>query len=197
MKNIYLISDTHFGHWFANFLWNRPFKNLKVMNEKIIENWNKTVDEDDYILIVGDFFAGSQAFSNYLLSNLKGKKILIKGNHDFKYRYRKLFKDQNMKIFNRLSFHFKDKEILLTHKATKDLPDNTINIHGHYHRFHIPLGFEKSKYFNVNVDLNDYRPVLLEDIIEKKFKERLEMDCKLSLLEQIQYSKKNLAYSLS
>ena len=85
MENIYFISDTHFGHWFAVWFWNRPFKNIREMNNVLIDNWNSRIKDEDVVVIVGDFFAGNKLFSKYLLKNLNGDKIFIKGNHDFKF----------------------------------------------------------------------------------------------------------------
>ena len=54
---------------------------------KIKENWCKMIHEDDYVLIAGDF-----SWATYLedtiadfqfLESLPGKKILLKGNHDY------------------------------------------------------------------------------------------------------------------
>lgn len=49
MSNAFVLSDTHFGH--ANVIKydNRPFTNVKEMDNKMIENWNRTVKPDDTI----------------------------------------------------------------------------------------------------------------------------------------------------
>ena len=54
MNKIFYISDLHFGHDNIIKYDNRPFKNTKEMEEKIIENWNNTVDNDDTVYILGD-----------------------------------------------------------------------------------------------------------------------------------------------
>ena len=46
----------------------------------MIENWNKTVTENDEIYVLGDF--GADGFERDILSRLNGVKYLIKGNHD-------------------------------------------------------------------------------------------------------------------
>ena len=55
MKDIYLISDTLFGHWFAVWFCNRPFKIIKDMNDALIYNWNNRIKEDDMVIVLGDF----------------------------------------------------------------------------------------------------------------------------------------------
>jgi len=195
MKDIYFISDTHFGHWFAVWFWKRPFKNIKEMNTALINNWNSRIKNEDIVIIVGDFFAGNKLFCKYLLKNLNGEKILIKGNHDFKFRYEKLLGSNDIKIYNRMEFSIDDNHFILTHKPVRWIPDNSINIHGHHHRKLIPSKYKKDKYFNVAVDHNEYKPISLEEIVEHKFGEA-EIN-KFSIIDQIKYSNLNRKYAIS
>ena len=196
MENIYIISDTHFGHWFANWFWNRPFKNLKAMNEGIIKNWNELVTDKDLIIIVGDFFAGSKKFLDYLMESLNGKKILIKGNHDTKRRYKKLLKNGDIEIYNRLELSYKDELIIFTHIPSLDIPKKAINIHGHYHSVISPPRFDKSRYFNACVEHNNFRPILLDEVLESKLNQEISESFLNGLKEQIRFSKRNLEYAI-
>jgi calcineurin-like phosphoesterase family protein len=54
------------------------------MNEKLIENFNNTVQKDDVVFILGDFAMGKRDVIPSLLSRLNGRIILIAGNHDHK-----------------------------------------------------------------------------------------------------------------
>lgn len=82
MPTNYYISDTHFGH--ANILKfdNRPFKNVKEMEEALIYNWNSTVNRGDTVYILGDFCWGKEDEWKRILNRLTGNKVLIRGNHD-------------------------------------------------------------------------------------------------------------------
>ncbi len=55
--------------------------------DKIIADWQEKVSEDDLVLIGGDISWAmdiEDAKKDFeVLSNLKGKKVIIKGNHDF------------------------------------------------------------------------------------------------------------------
>ena len=52
------------------------------MNETLIENWNNTVSDRDEIYVIGDFaFMGTKQ-TELVLQRLKGKKYLVRGNHD-------------------------------------------------------------------------------------------------------------------
>ena len=83
MKNFY-IADPHLGHENVIRFDARPFADGKEMNKKIIENWNRTVTNADKIYILGDFVWGNEVHWLDTVPKLKGKKILIKGNHDLK-----------------------------------------------------------------------------------------------------------------
>ena len=56
----YFIADTHFNHKNILKYCNRPFSNVKEMNEKLIENWNNTVKKDDVVYMLGDFCMGNK-----------------------------------------------------------------------------------------------------------------------------------------
>ena len=42
-SEVFFTSDTHFDHFNIIEYCDRPFTNVKAMNEHIITNWNKTV----------------------------------------------------------------------------------------------------------------------------------------------------------
>ena len=75
----FFISDTHFNHNKIIQYCKRPFKNALEMNERIIEEWNKVVKENDLVYHLGDIGWGNMT---PILKRLKGKKFLIIGNHD-------------------------------------------------------------------------------------------------------------------
>ena len=80
-KNLY-ISDLHFGHKNILRFDNRPYNSVEEMEEQLILNWNSVVSKDDTIYILGDFCWGKEKDWLRLLPLLKGKKVLISGNHD-------------------------------------------------------------------------------------------------------------------
>jgi calcineurin-like phosphoesterase family protein len=95
----YFISDLHF---FCNSQIDnggvnydgRPFKTLEEMHEKMLTRWNEKITNGDTVYILGDIgMRGRNDALIALVAQLKGKKILIKGNHDdlSDYRYKQLF----------------------------------------------------------------------------------------------------------
>ena len=81
----FIIADPHFGHENIIKYENRPFSNVKEMDEKLIALWNKTIGKDDLIYILGDFtLSRNKETISKLVSTLHGRKVLIMGNHDTK-----------------------------------------------------------------------------------------------------------------
>jgi len=65
------------------------FEGWQDYTTRIKANWNRLVKEDDLVVIPGDLSWAKnldEAMSDFLfLHELKGEKILLKGNHDFWY----------------------------------------------------------------------------------------------------------------
>lgn len=73
---VFFTADTHFDDENLRMYENRPFANVAEMNAAIIRNWNAVVSDEDEVFLVGDVGSGEY------VPLLKGKKYLIKGNHD-------------------------------------------------------------------------------------------------------------------
>lgn len=83
MAKDFFIADTHFGGENIRRYENRPFANVTEMDEKLIENWNHVVAEDDTVYVLGDFSDYADAKQEAgILGRLNGTKILVMGNHD-------------------------------------------------------------------------------------------------------------------
>ena len=95
MSNYY-ISDLHLGHANAIRFDNRPFENVEQMEEEIVRRWNDRITPKDTVYILGDFCWQTSNSWIPILKKLKGRKVLIRGNHDPKHiegKLRKLFDD--------------------------------------------------------------------------------------------------------
>ena len=83
---IYAIADLH-----LSFLNDKPMDifgdNWENHAEKIKNNWIKKVNQDDTVILPGDFswamYLDDTKLDFEYLSNLPGTKILLKGNHDY------------------------------------------------------------------------------------------------------------------
>ena len=85
MKNFY-IADLHLFHNSVlkdGKFHERPFETLDEMNQAIMNNWNRVVTNGDTVYLLGDIAHKANANETAeFLSQLKGKIILITGNHD-------------------------------------------------------------------------------------------------------------------
>lgn len=157
-RNIWVISDTHFGH--ANIIkyCNRPFANPLEMDEAIIENWNKVVKDEDIVYHLGDVYFGKKNPSNWM-HRLKGRKRLILGNHDdgkCQILHGVFQKILESRMFPEFGLHLSHVPIHpdgLQHKVTR-------NVHGHIHDRVIP----DEQYVNVSVEMINYTPVNIETL---------------------------------
>ena len=74
----------------------RPFANVEEMNAYMLDRWNRKVTDKDTVYILGDI--AHQDMSEPLLeliARLRGKKVLIAGNHDNAKcrKFKKLFEE--------------------------------------------------------------------------------------------------------
>lgn len=122
--SIYAISDLH-----LSFGENKPMDifgvNWENHTEKIKENWNKKIKEDDLVLLPGDFSWAMYLKDTYkdfeYLRSLPGKKLLLKGNHDYWWaslkKMREYLKENNFENIDFLynnSYIYEDKIIVGT-----------------------------------------------------------------------------------
>lgn len=186
MKNFY-ISDTHFGH--KNILQydNRPFLTVEDMDKKLIENWNFVVSNEDHIYILGDFSWDTEPGWEKLLTQLKGQKTLIKGNHDISpCRTRKYFAD--VKDYKEIKDN--NRSVVLCHYP---IPCFNRHFYGGYHLYgHVHSSFEWNMTENARRTMEDlylkpcnmynvgammkymnYTPRTLDEIIAGYEKERI------------------------
>ena len=166
MREIYVVSDTHFGH--ANMLKFtdsatgeriRPlWESVTDMDEYMIQQWNKTVQDQDIVYHLGDVY-----FSNGrdILPQLRGRKRLILGNHDNG-------KDQNLhKHFEKILVWrmFPEFNCLLTHVPVHEsaLFKVQYNLHGHIHQQSSPT----AQHVNCCVEVQDYTPKSIEELVPR------------------------------
>lgn len=169
---IYFTADLHFYHDNVIRHCNRPFDNAQQMNKALIENWNSIVTANDEIYILGDFTMKGAENANLVLSQLKGKKYLIRGNHDkfvdsetFENSFFEWVKDYYQLKYNNdrfILFHYPIKEWNGFFKGT-------FNLHGHQHNiatYNYKNAQNKLKQYDVGVDANNMLPVSIEEIIK-------------------------------
>lgn len=171
-NNIFFTSDNHFMHGNIIKYENRPFTDTYNMNCEMIRLWNETVGENDLVYIVGDLSFGSAEFTNVLLSSLNGKKVLVLGNHDQFVKSKRFDKSLLLEICNYKEISYKGKQFVMCHYPLASNDNKMINIYGHLHSnkpddiHYCPMELPKNSY-NVGADVNGYKPIHIDDIIEK------------------------------
>jgi calcineurin-like phosphoesterase family protein len=152
----YVIADLHGNHTKLRERTRTQFKTDKEMSEHIVSCWNKTVSKNDIVYLLGD--VGDKDFINEYVSKLRGKIVLILGNHDgySKTFYRECFDYVYNKPF------WLSRRILLSH-FPQPVEEGKINIHGHTHDIKLSLG----NYFNVSADVVGYTPVKMKNFYDE------------------------------
>ena len=79
---IYLTSALHLGHRNVIRLCNRPFTDIEEMDQTLIDNWNRRIQAQDTVYILGNLMFRNEKPPEEYLRQLRGKKHLIIGNHD-------------------------------------------------------------------------------------------------------------------
>ncbi len=79
---VWFTSDTHFGH--ANIIGysERPFANVREMDDALVQRWNAVVAPGDTVWHLGDFVFRNSVPAERYLARLNGEKHLVWGNHD-------------------------------------------------------------------------------------------------------------------
>ena len=185
--NIWFTSDLHMGHVNCLKYDNRPFVSIEEADKTIIDNWNSVVKDGDLVYVLGDFGFAPLPRIKELLGQLKGRKILILGNHD-RHAHSAYLKAGFEYVCYEISIRFGQTIFKLSHypyrenifkqwwdmiRFRKDYthinrkrPVKGIEkwlLHGHTHTGAVMLN-KKKKQIHVGCFLYDYKPVSLQQI---------------------------------
>ena len=171
MTDTWFISDTHFFHdnmlkfVDKNGIRIRPaWANVHEMNWTMVERWNSVVKPQDKVWHLGDvaFKTTTKAAElDHLLSSLHGHKRMIVGNHD------NLKSTILLRHFEKIELWrgFKTEGFTCSHIPLRldSLRDGTVNVHGHTHQNILA----EPGYVNVCVEVRDYTPVHMDQLIKE------------------------------
>ena len=165
---IWFTSDLHLGHEAVIKMQDRPFADVREMDDALIHNINECVGDNDTLYILGDISHHISAEeTNTLIKRIYGKKHRLLGNHDVtgepehcqydeslfvSVGYYKKINAYNLKI---IMMYF---PMLSWSKATA----GSVMLHGHihsgpeYNEADMKAGIRR---FDVGVDANNYYPV--------------------------------------
>lgn len=171
----WFIADTHFGDDRIRRYENRPFTDVKQMEQVLIRNWNACVAPEDRVYVLGDF--GAEGQEAQVLSALNGTKYLVKGNHDTHsneyYRAAGFQEVYDMPvIFN--GFWILSHDVLY---VNTNMP--YANLFGHVHNAPAVKHYS-SQHYCVCVERIGYAPISFDEI-KQKMQEAAEHEQKSNL----------------
>ena len=174
MNEIFLTSDTHFGHK-PEFLWKpRGFSSVEEMDEAIIENWNKVVKPDDMVVHLGDIMLNDNEHGLECFKRLNGQISIIWGNHDTEVRRQLLCALPNViELGYAHVFKYNNLSIYISHYPTltanfssgRHFSRNVINLHAHTHQKTNFLNPTNPFMYHVGLDSHNCTPVHIDEAI--------------------------------
>lgn len=164
--NIFITSDTHFGHKMLVDTNKRPFSTVEGMDSTLVAKWEKWITDEDRVFHLGDVCVGCTQVEPEKLS---GDITFIKGNHDKK----------SLTDIDSVMMTFQGHKVEMVHKPQNATFTRPIVLHGHIHKNgsrrlpfhgeyvapHIFVTTNGTVFFNVNVEFHNWRPKLLNEII--------------------------------
>lgn len=180
---IWFTSDEHYDHKNVIPYCDRPFKDIDEMREGLIERHNALVRRNDIVWHLGDF-SFKKATVSEVVPRLNGLHYLVAGNHDIchpincksdekKNRLRLEYEAIGFmmvyprdvwceEVRARLS-HFPYKHSAHDERFQNLLPkdDGSWLLHGHVHK----SWAENKRQINVGVDVRNYAPISLDEVL--------------------------------
>lgn len=196
MKNIWITSDTHYGHaniagpsisrWSGGY---RDFDTIHQMNMTLVEGINKYVKEDDILYHLGDWsFGGVHNIKKFRDSIICQNIHLIRGNHD------QHIVDKEIKFldtsFNTIDLFTSVQDVLevshgkhrlflshYPHLSWHHAYKEVIMLHGHEHGLFDNLNINTLR-MDVGVDVSykiygEYRPFSIEEVIDLNSRKKI------------------------
>lgn len=166
MGRVFLIADTHFGGESIIRYENRPFKTVEEMERCLIEKWNSVVSEEDTVYVLGDFSTNQDAEADRrVLSQLKGEKILVMGNHD-RHRTPQEWRDLGFTEISPWPIVYQEF-FLFSHEPmyiSTNMP--YANFYGHVHG-NVTYNSLTKQSACVSVERIEYTPIEFEELVKK------------------------------
>ncbi len=181
----YWTSDLHLGHSNIIRYAGRPFADVEEMNGALIERWNDVVTHADEVWVLGDVALGRIEETLGFIEQLRGRKVLLTGNHDRCWhghgakaeRWLKRYADAGFDKIHHgniettlgstpvMCSHFPYRGDSQDHERYphhRPIDTGAVLLHGHVHEQWKVRG----RQINVGVDVWDFRPITDEQLLE-------------------------------
>lgn len=153
------------------------------MNDRLVENWNRTVPPNGIVIHLGDMMKGTGEKAVELVNRLNGQIFLIEGNHDLELYHSGFFErcKKVIPIGSDRTVRIGTRRIRLNHYpflCYTGQYSGVWQLFGHVHSGREVRGFDLPRLgnllpfqYDVGVDNNDDRPISfarLSDIMERR-----------------------------
>jgi calcineurin-like phosphoesterase family protein len=159
--SVFFTSDTHFGDHRVLNLYPRPFATVAEMDAELVRRWNAVVGPDDVVWHLGDFARTAKRAAE-VLGHLNGTKHLVVGNNDpgpeaaHGWASVRPYAELDLDGHKLVLCHYPFRSWNGQHRKS-------LNLHGHSHgRLK-----ELPRQYDVGVDVHDYRPVTLAQLLAR------------------------------
>ena len=173
-KHIFFSADFHFLHPKIVGICSRP-TTIEYHDEWLLDRINSVVGKKDTLYILGDVSMGNRIKTEKILDKMRGKKILILGNHDNSIRNSTRFEYvTQIHDFTFTSPSYNNIHIVLCHypfNSWNRKVHGSAHLYGHVHGRLKGVGLS----FDIGVDANDYYPLNLEQVYDKLTKISLDL----------------------
>jgi calcineurin-like phosphoesterase family protein len=162
----YLIADLHLGHEAALEYADRPFASVAEMDERLVDGWNAVVEDDDEVLLLGDFAVPSEPTTvRRWLRRLRGEVVLVAGDHDAGAR-----RCRAATVREASRFEAGGHRIRCVHDP-EDAPADRDGwlVHGHHHDLRpeaFPFVDPEARRVNVSAELVGYEPLPVDELVD-------------------------------
>lgn len=186
-QQLFFTSDTHYSHsnicsattnWSVNDGYARKFDSLEDMNQRLVDNINNIVGEDDILIHLGDWSFGGFDKIEEFRSQINCKNIhLVLGNHD---HHIERNKEGIQRLFSSVQQYLRLDVRRPINKATvekftfvcmhypiaswHDMNQGVIHLHGHVH-LPVDLRLAEGKAMDVGVDGNELEPISMDEVL--------------------------------
>ena len=151
----FFTADEHHGHNNIIKHLERPFKNIKEMEEELIKRHNEVVTKRDTVIHSGDFCIRNKQYTQAIIKRLNGTHVFLKGNHDY------WLERKAITIWER---NIDKNYIVVCHYCMRTWPKShygSWQLFGHSHgklKDYFPTQMD------IGVDTNNYYPYSFEEI---------------------------------
>lgn len=177
MQNVLFSGCWHYDH--NNFLQIRGFDSTTAMNQAILDDHNSKATENTITYCLGDVQLGNANRVAPYIQQMKGKKILVLGNHDTNKNMKKLrhLFDEIHEGYLEVDFHIDQvpRKFVLTHYPLATWNGQyrgSIHLHSHchnhgvspYHPHKIDVGLDRCTVLDGKKSYKIGPPLSLQDI---------------------------------